>query len=93
MVIPQLTTCFCMPEKQRFAMPITSTHPDDPQPHTPEATPAEQPGTQNSLAWATVGLSAACFTAGVVLSLTGHEEAGKALITAGSLGRGVNARK
>jgi hypothetical protein len=82
-----------MPEKQRFAMSITSTHPDDPQPHTPEATPAEQPCAQNGLAWATVGLSAACFTAGVVLSLTGHEETGRALITAGSLGRGVNTRK
>ena len=74
-------------------MPITSNHPDDPQPHTPEATPAEQPCAQNGLAWATVGLSAACFTAGVVLSLTGHEEAGRDLITAGSLGRGVNTRR
>ena len=44
---------------------------------------------RNGLTWATVGLSAACITAGVVLFLTGHEESGSALITAGSLGRGV----
>jgi hypothetical protein len=82
-------------------MPITSSHPDDPQPqgtppaepHTQEETPAEQPHAQGALAWATIGLSAACCTAGVVLSLTGHEETGGALITAGSLGRGVNTRK
>lgn len=50
-------------------------------------------GLRSGFAWATVGLSAACFTAGVVLSLAGHEETGRALITAGSLGRGVNTRK
>ncbi|MFI6683227.1 hypothetical protein [Streptomyces sp. NPDC050485] len=51
------------------------------------------PHAQNALGWATVGLSAAFCTTGVVLSLTGHEEAGIALIAAGSLGGGISVRK
>ncbi|MFS8199110.1 hypothetical protein ACLVWQ_10520 (plasmid) [Streptomyces sp. CWNU-52B] len=82
-------------------MPTTNNHPDDPQPHgtppaeprTPDETAAEHPRAQNALAWATVGLSAACCTAGVVLSMTGHEGTGIALIGAGSLGRGVSTRR
>ncbi|WCH92722.1 hypothetical protein POD33_11600 [Streptomyces moderatus] len=82
-------------------MPTTNDHLDDPQPHgtpptepyTPDETPAEPPRSHNALAWATVGLSAVCCTAGVVLSLTGHEGAGIALIAAGSLERGVSNRK
>ncbi|MER0240830.1 hypothetical protein AAHZ94_02075 [Streptomyces sp. HSW2009] len=81
-------------------MPITNGYPDDPQPHgtptephTPDETPAERTRSQNVLAWVTVGLSAACCTAGVVLSLTGYEETGIALIAAGPLERGASARK
>ncbi|GAB2773428.1 hypothetical protein [Streptomyces daliensis] len=82
-------------------MPTTNDHPDDPQPHgtppteahTPDETPAEHPRSENALAWATIGLSTACCTAGVVLSLTGHEEVGIALIAVGSLERGVSTRK
>ncbi|MGW6791309.1 hypothetical protein [Streptomyces chartreusis] len=77
-------------------MPTTNDHPDDRQPHgttEPHETPAGHPRPQNTLAWATVGLSAAFCTAGVILSLTGHEGAGIALIAAGSLERGVSSRK
>ncbi|MFK4065133.1 hypothetical protein [Streptomyces sp. NPDC029674] len=82
-------------------MPTTNGHPDDPQPdgtpptepHTPDEMPAERPHSQDVLAWVTVGLSAVCCTAGVVLSLTGHAETGIALIGAGSLERGVSTRK
>ncbi|WP_141206187.1 hypothetical protein [Streptomyces griseorubiginosus] len=81
-------------------MLTTNDDPDDPQPHgtpteprTLDETPAEHPRAQNALAWATVGLSAAFCTTGVVLSLTGHEGTGIALIAAGSLGGGVSTRK
>ncbi|MBU6530935.1 hypothetical protein [Streptomyces mayonensis] len=82
-------------------MSTTNNASDDPQshgtpptePHTPDEAPTEQPRSHNALAWATVGLSAACCTAGAILSLTGHEEAGTALIAAGSLERGVSTRK
>ncbi|MER0446614.1 hypothetical protein ABR738_18950 [Streptomyces sp. Edi4] len=83
-------------------MPTTNDHWDDPQPngtpptepHTPDETPAEHPHSRNALAWAAVGLSAACWTAGVLLSLTGHEEAGIVLISSpGSWVRGVSTRK
>ncbi len=83
-------------------MPTTNSHPDDQQPHgtppnephTPNETPAERPRSQNALAWVTIGLSAVGCTTGVVLSLTGHEGVGVALITAaGSLARGVSTRK
>jgi hypothetical protein len=63
------------------------------EPHTPDENPAEQPRAQTALTWATVGLSAAFCTTGVVLSLTGHEEAGVALINAGTFGGGVSTRK
>ncbi|MFK0172501.1 hypothetical protein ACIQU5_27255 [Streptomyces sp. NPDC090306] len=82
-------------------MPTTNDHPDGTQPHgtpptephTPDETLAEHPRSQNALAWATIGLSAACCIAGVVSSLAGHEEVGIALIAAGSLERGVSTRK
>ncbi|MEV7864660.1 hypothetical protein AB0P17_00815 [Streptomyces sp. NPDC088124] len=82
-------------------MPTTNDHSDDSHPHgtppteppTRDETPAERPRSQNALAWATIGLSAACFTAGVALSLTGHDETGIALIGAGALERGVSPQK
>ncbi|MEU7222316.1 hypothetical protein [Streptomyces chrestomyceticus] len=79
-------------------MSTTSSGPsDDPQahgtppaePHTPDAVPAERPREQSALGWARVTLSALSCTAGVALTLTGHAEAGVALITAGSVGGGV----
>ncbi|MFJ5305602.1 hypothetical protein [Streptomyces sp. NPDC088350] len=82
-------------------MSTTDGHSDDQQPHgtpptephMPDETPAEHPRARSALAWATVGLSAAFCTTGMVLSLTGHEGAGIALIAAGSLERGVSTRK
>ena len=84
-------------------MPTANDRPDDLQPHgTPSNEPqttdqisSEHPRAQNAPAWAMVGLSAAFCTTGVVLSLTGHEAAGGALITAGAgvLGGGISARK
>lgn len=84
-------------------MPTTNDHPDDLQPYgTPPSelqttgqVPSEHPRPQNALAWTVVGLSAAFCITGVVLSLTGYEAAGGALITAGAgvLGGGISARK
>ncbi|MGW6309511.1 hypothetical protein [Streptomyces niveus] len=84
-------------------MSTTNSHSDDPEPqgpqptepHTPDEAPTEQPPAQNGLAWAAVGLSAAFCTTGALLSVTGHEAAGDALITAGAgvLGGGISARK
>ncbi|MGA5565319.1 hypothetical protein ACPCUV_29700 [Streptomyces platensis] len=78
-------------------MSTTNGHPDDPQSHgtqpaqppTPDQTPAERPRAQDALGWTTLGLSAAFCTTGVVLTLTGHEGAGVALIGAGALGGGI----
>ncbi|MER5899353.1 hypothetical protein ABT150_04350 [Streptomyces mirabilis] len=84
-------------------MPTTNDHSDDLQQHgtpsselqTPDQAPSEHPRAQNALAWAMVGLSAAFCTTGAVLSLTGYEAPGGALITAGAgaLGGGISARK
>ncbi|MFE9607867.1 hypothetical protein [Streptomyces sp. NPDC006012] len=82
-------------------MSTTNSIPDDAQshgtpptePHTPDNPSEEQPQARNALAWTTTGLSAAFCTTGVVLSLTGHEEAGIALISAGAAGRGVSIQK
>lgn len=82
-------------------MPTTNSHSNDPrpqttppsEPNTPDQHHAEHTRTQQTLAWATVGLSAAFWTAGVVLSLMGHEAVGAALVTAYSSGGGVSARK
>ncbi|MFI8204819.1 hypothetical protein [Streptomyces sp. NPDC085937] len=84
-------------------MSTTKDHSDDLQPHgtppselqTPEQAPSEPSRAQNALVWATVGLSVAFCTTGVVLSLTGHDAAGGALITvgAGFLGGVISARK
>ncbi|KIZ15637.1 hypothetical protein [Streptomyces natalensis] len=77
-------------------MSTTNNQPDDPQahgrepePHTPDQSPAERPQARDTLGWTKTGLSAAFCTTGVVLSLTGHEAVGVALISAGSLGGGI----
>jgi hypothetical protein len=84
-------------------MPTPNDHSDDLQPHgtppsepqTPYQAPSEHPRAQNAFAWVMVGLSAAFCATGVALSLTGHEAAGGALITAGAgaLRGGISARK
>lgn len=82
-------------------MSTTNGLPDDPQSHgtppaqppTPGQTPAAHPRAQDAFAWTTLGLFTACCTAGVVLTLTGHEEAGAALIHAAFLAGAVRAQK
>ncbi|WP_328465900.1 hypothetical protein [Streptomyces sp. NBC_00448] len=82
-------------------MSTTDTHSNDPQsheaapsePHAPEQGSPDRTRAQNTLAWTTVGLSAALCTTGAVLSLTGHQETGIALIRAGSLGGAIRIRK
>ncbi|MEW1861553.1 hypothetical protein AB0399_14430 [Streptomyces sp. NPDC088194] len=83
------------------------THANDPQsreaapsePHAPDAPDAPEQGSpdrtraQSTLAWTTVGWSAALCTTGAVLSLTGHQETGIALIRAGSLAGAIRIRK
>ncbi|MFC9229497.1 hypothetical protein ACFTZI_11105 [Streptomyces decoyicus] len=78
-------------------MATTNGQPDDPQlhgrspaePHTPDQ-PSEERAHSEALGWATLGLTAAFGATGVALSLTGHEGAGIALLSACSLGRGVS---
>ncbi|WP_310726219.1 hypothetical protein [Streptomyces sp. N2A] len=83
-------------------MSTTNGHPEDPtshgrppaEPPTPDQTATERPSAQGgALGWATIGLTAVFCTTGVVLTLTGHDGAGIALISVCSLGRGVDARK
>ncbi len=81
-------------------MSTTNSHPGDPQshgrppaePHTPDQPYEARPHT-DALGWATLGLTAAFGTTGVVLTLTGHEGAGIALMGLCSLGRDVSTRK
>ncbi|MFG2227728.1 hypothetical protein [Streptomyces sp. NPDC048644] len=82
-------------------MSTTRDHPEDPQshgrppaePHTPDRIPAERPRTHDALAWSTLGLTAVFGTAGAVLTLTGHAEAGSELIKAAVAAASVRARK
>lgn len=63
----------------------------EPQPHgtLPAQTPAQHPPSRSALGWAQVGLSATCCTTGVLLTLTGHNDLGIALIHAGALGGSI----
>ncbi|MFG2097279.1 hypothetical protein [Streptomyces sp. NPDC048612] len=78
-------------------MSTTNGHPDDSQSHgtqpaeppTPDPAPAERPRARDALGWTALGLSVVLCTTGVALTLTGHDEAGVALIGAGSLGGGI----
>lgn len=82
-------------------MSTTNGCADDPQAHgtspgeprSPDRVPAERPSTCNTFAWAAFGLSAVAGATGVLLCLTGHEQAGIELIRGAFLGGGMRLGK
>ncbi|MFF2927139.1 hypothetical protein ACFVTP_32840 [Streptomyces celluloflavus] len=82
-------------------MSTTNGPDDDPQshgrpptePHTPDQTPEARPRIRNALGWSALGLAAVFGATGVVLILTGHEDAGVELIKTATVTAGIRARK